>query len=102
MKNKALSIYAVAAALGLLALGSLMDGPSEAEVAQAMADDHKDAQLAAQRFQRDLVACRKAHGPDADLIQIESSGNYVCRTVAVEPTPAEILHRYADLAGRKQ
>lgn len=103
MKNKALSAYAVAAALGLLALGSLMDGPSDEEIAAAQAADFAEYKQRQQRFERDLKACKQAMGPTADLVELAGSdGNYVCRTVAIEPTPAEILHRYADLAGRKQ
>ena len=40
-------------------------------------------------------------GPSAELIQIRGSDDYVCREREIEPTPAEVLHRYADLSGRK-
>lgn len=94
-------ILVAAAACLLAAGGSLLDGPSEADIAVAQAADLADAKVAAARFERDLRACKRAMGPSADLIQIERSGDYVCREVAIEPTPAEILHRYADLAGRR-
>ena len=68
--------------------------------AEDLADAQRTAKLAAQRFERDLRACKKALGPSADLVQIERTGDYVCREVDVEPTPAEVLHRYYDL-GRK-
>ena len=84
-------------------LGSsyLLDGPSDEQIERATAADLADAKLAAQRFERDLRACKRAMGPSADLVQIERTGDYVCREMDVEPTPAEVLHRYADLSGRK-
>lgn len=88
--------------VAVMAGAQLLDGPSEADIAEAQAADLQDARLAAQRFERDLKACQLAMGPAADLIQIDGTDDYVCREVAVDPTPAEILHRYADLAGRKQ
>jgi hypothetical protein len=94
-------ILAAAAAMTLAAGGALLDGPSDADIERATAADLADAKLAAQRFERDLRACKKALGPSADLVQIERTGDYVCREQAIEPTPAEILHRYADLSGRK-
>lgn len=94
-------ILVAAAACLLAAGGALLDGPSEADVAVAQAADLADAQQAAKRFERDLRACKLAKGPAADLIQIERSGDYVCREVAIEPIPAEILHRYALLGGGK-
>ena len=93
-------------AAAILSASYLLDGPSEADLARAQAADLADAQrtakLSAQRFERDLRACKKALGPTADLIEIAGSdGDYVCREQAIEPTPAAILSRYADLAGRK-
>jgi hypothetical protein len=93
-----------AAALGvatILLLSSLLDGPSDHAVDQAQAADLRDAQLAAQRFERDLRACHKALGPSADLVQIEGTDHYVCREMTIEPTPAEVLQRYALLGGGK-
>lgn len=94
-------LLACAAALTLAAAGTIIDGPSEEQIERATAADLADAKLAAQRFERDLKACKKALGPSADLVQIERTGDYVCREMAIEPTPAEVLHRYADLSGRK-
>ena len=97
-------LFAAVAAMALAAGGALLDGPSDAEVARMEAADLADAQrtakLAAQRFERDLRACKKALGPSADLVQIERTGDYVCREMPIEPTPAEVLHRYYDI-GRK-
>ena len=88
-------------AAAILSASYLLDGPSDEQIERATAADLADAKLAAQRFERDLRACKKAVGPSADLVQIERTGDYVCREMAVEPTPAEVLHRYADLSGRK-
>ena len=81
--------------------GYLLDGPKDEQIERAIAADLVDAKLSAQRFERDLRACKRAMGPSADLVQIERTGDYVCREMDVEPTPAEVLHRYADLSGRK-
>lgn len=54
-----------------------------------------------ERFERDLRACMQALGPAADLIRIEGTDDYVCREIDIEPTPAHILRRYGELAGRK-
>ena len=100
MKFENLTLAAALACL-LAAGGALLDGPSEAETAAAQAADLAEAQQAAQRFERDLRECKLAKGPTADLIEIAGTDNFVCREVAIEPTPAKILHRYADLAGSK-
>ena len=98
-------LFAAVAAMALAAGGALLDGPSDAEVARMQAEDLADAQhaakLSAQRFERDLRACKKALGPSADLVQLADSDHYVCREMPIEPTPAEVLHRYSELAGRK-
>lgn len=52
-------------------------------------------------FERDYRACMKALGPNADLIPIEGTDNFVCRKVDIEPAPAELLHRYATLGVTK-
>lgn len=91
-----LTMAGVAACL-LAAGGALLDGPSESDVAAATAADLHDAQLAAQRFDRDLRACHRERGPSADLVQIAGTEHYVCREVPIEPTPAAILQRYAQL-----
>ena len=88
-------------AAAILSASYLLDGPSDEQIERATAADLADAKLAAQRFERDLRACKKAVGPSADLVQIERTGDYVCREMAVEPTPAEVLHKYANLGGVK-
>ena len=95
-------LLAGVAALTLAAAGTIIDGPSDEEIARAQAADFQEYKQRQQRFERDLRACKKALGPTADLIEIAGSdGDYVCREQAIEPTPAAILSRYADLAGRK-
>lgn len=83
----------------------LLSGPSAADIARMeaadLADAKRAARLSAQRFERDLRACKKALGPSADLVQLADSDHYVCREMAVEPTPAEVLHRYAQLGEKK-
>lgn len=101
MKTVTNTLLAIAGAMAFLAGTALLDGPSEAEIAEAQAADLADAKLAAQRFDRDLRACKRAMGPAADLVQIADTEHYVCREMPIEPTPAEILSRYAELAGRK-
>ena len=93
-----------ALALGAaLAFGAsyLLDSRSEAQIEQAQAADLADAKLAAQHFERDLRACKKAMGPSADLVQIAGTDHYACREMPVEPTPATLLQRYAQLGGGK-
>jgi len=93
--------WALATGVALIIGGSyLLDGPNEEQVERATAVDLEDAKLAAQRFERDLRACKKTLGPSADLVQIERTGDYVCREMPIEPTPAEVLHHYYDL-GKK-
>lgn len=77
-------------AAAILSASYLLDGPSDEQIERATAADLADAKLAAQRFERDLRACKRAIGPSADLVQIERTGDYVCREMAVEPTPAEV------------
>ena len=93
-------LLAAAAAMALAAGGALLDGPSDEEIARAQAADFQEYKKRAQRFERDLKACKRALGPTADLVEIAGSdGDYVCREQAIEPTPAAILSRYADLGG---
>jgi hypothetical protein len=94
-------ILAAAAAMTLAAGGALLDGPSDADIERATAADLADAKLAAQRFERDLRACKRAMGPSADLVQIAGSDDYVCREMPIEPTPASVLHKYAQLGEKK-
>ena len=97
--NTVMNILLAGAAACLLAAGgALLDGPSEEEIARAQAADFQEYKKRAQRFERDLKACKRAMGPTADLVEIAGSdGDYVCREMAVEPTPTAILSRYADL-----
>ncbi len=94
--NRLMNItLALAIGCALAAAGALLDGPSEQETAQAQADDLAAAELASQRFERDLRECKRRMGPAADLIQISDTDHYVCRDMPIEPTPAKILHGYA-------
>ena len=79
-------ILAAAIAALLAAGGALLDGPDAEQIERATAADLADAKLAAQRFDRDLRACRRAMGPDADLVEIARSGDFVCRA------PAKLSH----------
>ena len=72
-------ILAAAAAMAVLAAGALMDGPSEQEAAEATQASLQDAIEQARKHAAQPI--------DYELI---------------EPTPAYILHRYAELAGSKQ
>ena len=94
-------IAAAAIVAAFLGAAAMLEGPSDTDIERATAADLADAKLAAQRFERNYRACKRALGPSADLVQIERTGDYVCREMAVEPTPAEVLHRYADLSGGK-
>lgn len=80
LKNWAAAIAAVAVIAG----ASLLDGPSAAEVEAAQAADLVDAQAQARR---DAPHVR------AELARLDAE--------RIEPTPAEILHRYALLGVNK-
>jgi hypothetical protein len=98
LKNLALvCLLAVLLACG----GVLLDGPSEHQAATATAASLADAELASRRFERDYRACQLAKGPTADLIQIQGTEHYVCRDMPIEPTPAEMLQRYAQLGANE-
>ena len=85
-----------------LAIGGsyLLDGPSDEQVERAIAADLKAARRDELRLSLMTKRCFQELGPAAELIQIEGSDDYVCREREIEPTPAEVLHRYYDL-GRK-
>ena len=85
----------------IIGAGHMLDNMSDQQFEKAQAADLADAKLAAQHFERDLRACKRALGPSADLIQIEGRDDYVCREMPIEPTPEHTLHRYVELAGRK-
>ncbi len=93
--------WALAAGVALILAGGCMGGPSDLETAQLVADDVAAAELASQHFERDLRACKRAIGPAADLVHIQGTDHYVCRDMPIEPTPAELLQRYALLGGRQ-
>lgn len=101
--NTVMNILLAGTAACLLAAGgALLDGPSDEEIAAAQAADFQEYKKRAQRFERDLKACKKALGPTADLVEIAGSdGDYVCREQAIEPTPRAVLSKYADLGEKK-
>ena len=91
------------AALAALAIGGsyLLDGPRDAEIERAIAADLQAARRDELRMTLMTKRCFQERGPSAELVQIASTEDYVCREREIEPTPAEVLHRYADLSGRK-
>ena len=93
-----------ALALGAaLAIGGsyLLDGPSDEQVERAIAADLQAARRDELRMTLMLKRCYQERGPSAELIQIRGSDDYVCREREIEPTPAEVLHRYAQLGEKK-
>jgi hypothetical protein len=94
-------LLAAVAAMTLAAAGAPLDGPSDEEIAAAQAADFAEYKQRAQRFERDLRACKKVLGPTADLVEIAGSDDYVCREVDVEPTPRAVLGRYTNLSTTK-
>ena len=88
-------------AAAILAASYLLDGPSEADLAQAQAVDLAEAQAQAQHLARLVRECHRLRGPTAELLQIRDTDNYVSRVGEIEPTPAQILHRYAEMSGKK-
>ena len=81
--------------------GYLLDGPSEEEVERAIAADLQAARRDELRMTLMTKRCHQERGPSAELIQIAGSDDYVCREREIEPTPAEVLHRYAQLGEKK-
>ena len=95
-------IWALAAGAALAIGGSyLLDGPSDEQVERAIAADLQAARRDELRMTLMLKRCYQERGPSAELIQIAGSDDYVCREAEIEPTPAEVLHRYAQLGGKK-
>lgn len=93
-----------ALALGAaLAIGGsyLLDGQSDEQVERAIAADLQAARRDELRMTLMLKRCYQERGPSAELIQIRGSDDYVCREREIEPTPAEVLHRYAQLGEKK-
>ena len=88
--NTATNLTLVACAALILAGSSLLDGPSEHELAQAVALDVQDAQDAAElealrarsteQIARDV--CRRMHGARAELLRLQDGDGYVCRARA--------------------
>ena len=96
--NRARHLILVAAAvMGLLALGALMDGASDEQVERAIAADLKAARRDELRMTLMTKRCFQERGPAAELIQIASSDDYVCREREIEPTPEHVLQRVAML-----
>lgn len=77
-------ILVAAAAMGLLALGALMDGPSDMELEQAVQTDLQDAIAQARR---------EAPAVRTELARLEAE--------RIEPAPAAELPRYAMLGVSK-
>jgi hypothetical protein len=83
--NRAQHLILVAAAvMGLLALGALMDGPSDMEVERMTAADLQDAVAQARH--------------DAPEVRLETARLDAER---IEPPPAALLQRYALLGDAK-
>ena len=91
------------AALAALAIGGsyLLDGQSDEQVERAIAADLQAARRDELRMTLMTKRCFQERGPSAELIQIAGSDDYVCREREIEPTPAEVLRRYAQLGGKK-
>ena len=94
--------WALAAGAALAIGGSyLLDGPSDEQVERAIAADLQAARRDELRLSLMTKRCFQERGPSAELIQIAGSDDYVCRATEIEPTPAEVLHRYAQLGEKK-
>ena len=94
--------WALAAGAALAIGGSyLLDGPSDEQVERAIAADLQAARRDELRMTLMLKRCYQERGPSAELVQIAGSDDYVCREREIEPTPAEVLHRYAQLGEKK-
>ena len=94
--------WALAAGAALAIGGSyLLDGQSDEQVERAIAADLQAARRDELRMTLMLKRCYQERGPGAELIQIAGSDDYVCRAAEIEPTPAEVLHRYAQLGEKK-
>lgn len=91
----------MAAAAVLLAAMHIANGPSEAETQAVQAADLADAQTLAQHEAMLARECHRLRGPGAVLLQIRDTDSYVCREGVIEPTPASVMQRYAQLGGGK-
>lgn len=93
--------WALAAGVALaFSMSCLLDGPSDLQVAQAQAADLAGARQQARHEAEILRRCEALRGPSAVLMQIRDTDSYVCREGAIEPAPAELLHRYALLGSK--
>ena len=94
--------WALAAGAALAIGGSyLLDGQSDEQVERAIAADLQAARRDELRMTLMLKRCYQERGPSAELVQIAGSDDYVCREREIEPTPAEVLHQYAQLGEKK-
>lgn len=101
-KNWLILVIGIAALTGI---GYLIAGPSAAEVETAQAADLIDARAQAHAQAHHVAGltreCHSMRGPTAELLQIRGTDNYVCREAEIEPTPVEVMQRYALLGGGK-
>ena len=73
-------ILAAAGACAILAGATLLDGPSDAELARMTAGDLADATKAEQIATQRLERCRATRGPRAEVVLAGISGqDFVCR-----------------------
>ena len=91
----------ITAAAALFAVMHIASGPSADEVQAAQAADLADAQAQAEHVSSLVRKCHLLRGPSAELLQIRDTDHYVCREGAIEPTPVEVMRRYA-LLGSQQ
>lgn len=85
----------------LVAASHIAAGPSDLQVAEAQAADLADAQAQAQHVADLVRECHRLRGPSAVLLQIRDTDNFVCREGAIEPTPADVMHRYALMGAQR-
>ena len=73
-------ILAAAGACAILAGATLLDGPSDAELARMAAADLADATKAEQIAMQRLERCRATRGPRAEVVLAGINGqDFVCR-----------------------
>ena len=71
-------------AAAILSASYLLDGPSEADLAQAQAADLADAQSQAQYVSKLTRECHKLRGPNAELVMVGTNGDYACRVITTK------------------
>jgi len=87
MTSKTFTCIAVSGIALVFAASYLMDGPSEQDLAEAVALDLKDAQAQAAREagrgrttqQIAQAACDRLHGMHAMVLQLQDGTGFVCR-----------------------